>query len=202
MLTQGGYFLSGFICGLPAIGIFGVVATFRSFTKNAELKLDYTAPDRCGGLSFFGNTLVIISVLTLLEGIMIATYILHVNWARADNAWVQLAMWLWIIYPFFLSLLVLIVPAWDLNSMLYRYRRDLEQDLKERCISLRDEIEKPETTDSVQEAKRSKYNYLCSRREEVHNMRTWPFTTGASTSFAGAFLTNLVLAVELARNFF
>jgi len=196
-----GYFVAGFVCGLPAIGILGVVATLRSFTKTTELKLDYTAPDLCGGLSFLGNALVLFGVLTLLEGILIASYILMVDWVRADNAWVQLAMWLWIIFPFLLSILVLVVPAADINRMLRHYRLDQERKLKNKCRRLRDEIEEENANSGEREEKRIEYDYMCSRREEVHKMRTWPYSLGATTSFAGAFISNIVLAFELARSF-
>ena len=194
-----GYFIAGFVCGLPAMGIFGVVATLRSFTGTTRLKLDYTAPDRCGGLSFLGVALVKFSVVTLLEGILIAGYILLADWTGADDPWVQLIMWGWIIFPFLLSLVVLIIPAIDLNQMLSRYRHHKEQELQAKCAGLRGHVEETDL-DGDRERLRNEYDFLCRRREEVHNMRTWPFSAGATTSFIGAFLSNLVVAVELARN--
>jgi len=196
-----GYFMAGFACGLPAIGIFGVVATFHSFTKTNDLKLDYTDPDRCGGLSFLGNALVAYGIMTLVEGLLIAAYILMVDWPRADNAWVQLAMWLWIIYPFLLSLLVLIVPASQINRMLHRYRLDQGHALSNKCRVLRTKMEEKEITGEKTELIRNEYEYLCNRREEVHSMRTWPYSVGATTSFAGAFISNIVIAAELVRSF-
>ena len=201
LLLFAGYFIAGFICGLPAWGIFGVVTTFRKFTRAAELKLDYTAPDRCGGLSFFGAALVKFSVVTLAEGGLIATYILMASWTRESNPWVQLVMWSWIVFPFLLSLLVLLVPALDLNRMLSRYRHDMERELKNKCAVIRRRIEESSGAADL-ERLHSEYGYLCSRREEVHGMRNWPFSLGATTSFAGAFVSNLVIAVELGKTLF
>lgn len=198
-LLMAGFFIAGFVCGLPAMGIFGVVATFRSFTNNSKLKLDYTAPDRCGGLSFFGGALVKFSVVTLFEGGLIAAYILLADWSRESDPWVQLLMWGWIVFPFLLSLLVLLVPALDLNLMLSRYRHNMEQELKDKCAMLRQRIEKNSGVPDL-EGLHSEYGYLCSRREEVHGMRTWPFSAGATTSFIGAFLSNLVVAFELGKS--
>jgi hypothetical protein len=194
-----GFFLAGFVCGLPAMGIFGVVASFRRFTNATRLKLDYTAPDRCGGLSFLGVALVKFSIVTLLEGILIACYILLAEWTRADDSWVQLLMWVWVIFPFLLSLLVLIIPAIDLNLMLSRYRHQQEEALKARCSQLRDKIDEADVGVD-RENLRSAYDYLCRRREEAHSMRTWPFSIGATTSFVAAFLSNVVVAVEIARS--
>ncbi|BCR04849.1 hypothetical protein DESUT3_19180 [Desulfuromonas versatilis] len=194
-----GYFIAGFVCGLPAMGILGVVATFRKFTESNTLKLDYTAPDRCGGLSFFGVALVKFSIVTLLAGILIASYILLAEWSHAGNPWVQLLMWGWILFPFLLSLLVLVVPALDINQMLSRYRHVEEQKLKDKCSELRCRIEVNAVGGEL-ESLRSDYDYLCRRREEVHNMRTWPFSAGATTSFVGAFLSNVLVAIELGRS--
>jgi len=108
---------------------------------------------------------------------------------------------LWIIFPFFLSILVLVVPAADINRMLRNYRNGEELKLRNKCRKLREEIEAEGVNSSEREEKRIEYDYLCSRREEVHKMRTWPYSLGATTSFAGAFISNIVLAVELARSF-
>lgn len=196
-----GYFLAGFVCGLPAMGIFGVVATIREFTKTTDLKLDFTAPDRCGGLSFVGSALVKFSVVTLLEGVLIASYILLADWTRSGQDWVQLVMWSWIVFPFLLSLLVLILPSIDLNRMLSRYRLQTEQTLKKKCSALRKKIEQSETDPTEREKWRVEYEYHCKRREEVYRMRNWPFSAGATTSFIGAFLSNLIIAIELAKAF-
>lgn len=198
-ILYGGFFLAGFICGLPALGIFGVVTAFRRFTRNTELQLDYTAPDRCGGMSVVGNALVKFSVITLLEGMLVAAFILLYPWTHAVNPWVQLMMWLWIVFPFFLSTVVLIVPSIDLNAMLVDYRQNVEQAIKAKLSQLRNRIESAETTGVARDEMRNEYDYLKNRREEVHHMQTWPFSLRASTSFAGAFFSNLILAVELGR---
>jgi hypothetical protein len=48
-LTYAGYLVAGFSCGMPVVGICGVVRTIDRFAE-LKPKLDYTAPDRCGGI--------------------------------------------------------------------------------------------------------------------------------------------------------
>jgi len=196
-----GYFLAGFCCGLPAYGIYGVVVTIKAFTREGRLDMDYTAPDRCAGMSFMGTALVKFSVVTLLEGILLATYIFWADWDNAGNAWVTLLMWGWIVFPFVLSLLVLLIPATDINQMLIRYRREKEQELKKLCSQLRAQIE-DKSLENVRANLRNEYEYHCQRRQEVYNMRTWPFSTNAVTSFVSVFISNVLLATELAKKLF
>lgn len=196
-----GYFLAGFCCGLPAYGIYGVITTIKAYTQKGKLDLDYTAPDRCGGMSFMGTALVKFSVVTLLEGVLIASYILLLDWSKAGNAWVTLLMWGWIVLPFLLSLLVLLIPASDINQMLIRYRREKEQELKRLCSQLRTQIEDV-SLENVRENLRNEYEYHCQRRHEVHTMRSWPFSTNAVTSFVSVFISNVLLATELANKLF
>lgn len=194
-----GFFLAGFFCGLPAYGIYGVLVTVNAFARNAEADLDYTAPDRCGGMAFIGEALVKFSVVTLLEGCLIATYILRVGWTNTASPWVLLLMWFWIVLPFLFSLLVLLGPAAKLNQMLMNYRYDQERRLKDRCTELRRQIDVSGIEDEILDKLHKEFDYLTQRREDVHRMRTWPFSTGASTSFVGTFIANLLLASELAK---
>lgn len=196
-----GYFLAGFACGMPAYGIYGVLVTIDTFTRHGKLHFDYTAPDRCGGMSFMGIALVKFSIVTLLEGVLIASYILLVDWTNADNGWVQLLMWGWIIFPFILSLLVLLVPSADINKMLINYRYQKEQELQQRCSLLQKQIENLPPQGDNKEVLRNEYDFLCQRREEAHELRTWPFNPSATTAFVGVFVSNLLLAKELADLF-
>ncbi|PLX93198.1 MAG: hypothetical protein C0619_04635 [Desulfuromonas sp.] len=200
MLLYCGFFLAGFFCGLPAYGIWGVLVAVKAFTRAAKKDhLDYTAPDRCGGMAFIGEALVKFSVLTLFEGCLIATYILNVSWTNGGDDWVQLLMWGWIVVPFLFSLLVLLSPAAKLNQMLLDYRHSQERELQDRCTALRRQIDGAGIEDGQMDKLHNEYAYLSQRREDVFRMRTWPFGSGATTSFVGTFIANLVLASELAE---
>ena len=146
-----------------------------------------------------GEALVTFSIVTLLEGCLIAGYILSATWTNANNDWVQLLMWFWIIIPFLFALLVLLSPAVKINQMLLRYRHDQESTFQNRCAELRRQIDKSDAEAPGLEALHKEYEYLSQRREEVHKMRTWPFGSGAATTFVGSFIANLMLASELAE---
>lgn len=197
LLLYFGFFLAGFVCGLPAYGIYGVVATIGAITRTGQFKLDYTAPDCCGGMAFMGDALVKFSLLTLAEGILIATYILKTDWVRVANDWVQLLMWAWIAFPFLLSLLVLIAPAVGINKVLCRYRNLQEQELLIRCRELRLQSEDMQLASEVRAGLRAEYSYLIDERAKIHKMKSWPFSNTSTTSFLGAFLSNLMLAKNL-----
>ncbi len=192
-----GFFLAGFFCGLPAYGIYGVLVTVNAFTAAAKPALDYTAPDRCGGMAFIGEALVVFSVVTLLEGCLIAAYILNATWTSANDGWILLLKWLWVIVPFLFSLLVLLSPAVKLKQMLLRYREAQERDLQRRCADLRLKIDENRTETAGLETLHKEYDYLVQRRDEVHRMRTWPFGSVAVTSYIGSFVANLLLAKDL-----
>ena len=63
-----GFFLVGFVCGMAAWGICGVLVTISVIVRQGLLNLDFTAPDRCGGTKFLGEAFVKFSAVTLIMG--------------------------------------------------------------------------------------------------------------------------------------
>lgn len=201
VLLYFGFFLAGFACGLPAYGIYGVIVTISAITDGKRFHIDFSSPDRCGGLGFMGDALVKFSSLTLIEGLLIATYIYNARWGNTENGWVQLIMWFWIAFPFILSLLILIAPAVEINNMLDSYKHKQERNLLKNCQELREKSEGTELTCDQRSLLRAEYAYLIQQREEIHKMRTWPFTIASTTSFLGAFVSNIVFAKSLVEKF-
>lgn len=201
VLLYFGFFLAGFACGLPAYGIYGVIVTISAITDDQQFHIDFSSPDRCGGLGFMGDALVKFSLLTLIEGILIATYIYNAQWGNTGTDWIQLIMWFWIAFPFILSLLVLIAPAVEINNMLDNYKHKQERNLLKNCQELRAKSEGVDLTSDQRSLLRTEYTYLIQQREEIHKMRTWPFTVASTTSFLGAFVSNIVFAKSLVEKF-
>ncbi len=92
------------------------------FAKEAGDTFDYTAPDRCGGVQFIGEGLVVFSSVTLIVGVMISVYVRAFPWTHHGTGRARFLQWIWIALPYALSLLVLIWPAVPLNDALRRYK--------------------------------------------------------------------------------
>ena len=91
-----GFFLAGFVCGMAAFGIYGVLIAVAAFSRKVKRSLDFTAPDRCGGIMFLDEALVVFSAVTLIVGTMISAYILKTERTGADNWWITSLKWFWV----------------------------------------------------------------------------------------------------------
>jgi len=185
-----GFFVVGFICGMAALGIFGVLHVIKAFMKASDLEKDYSAPDRCGGMLFLGEALVKFSSATLVMGVLIAIFIVNFPWTGRANVIVKAFMWFWIAFPFFLSLLVLLAPAAEINRVLSDYKVDEEDKMDSRLAILRIKIDDPNMPATDREAARKDYEYYAKVRSEIYEMRTWPFGISSSVQYATLFVTN------------
>ena len=185
-----GFFVVGFICGMAALGIFGVLHVIKTFMRASDLEKDYSAPDRCGGMLFLGEALVKFSSVTLVMGVLIAIFIVNFPWTGRDKIIVKAVMWFWIAFPFFLSLLVLLAPATEINRVLSDYKVKEEDKMDSRLAILRIKIDDPNLPAADQEAARKDYEYYAKVRSEIYDMRTWPFGISSSVQYATLFVTN------------
>lgn len=80
-----GFFLVGFVCGMAAWGVYGVVVIMKILAEGNMFQPDYTAPDHCGGTQFFGNAFVKFSAVTLIMGVIISIYILFTWWVYQES---------------------------------------------------------------------------------------------------------------------
>ena len=67
-----GYFLVGFVCGLPACGIYGVIDIIAYLSRAGTFEFEYTSPDGCGGVRFLGDAIIKFSTVTLIVGVLIS----------------------------------------------------------------------------------------------------------------------------------
>lgn len=183
-----GFFVVGFICGMAALGIYGVLVTMKAFTSKGKLNLDYTEPDRCGGTLFLGEALVKFSLVTLIMGVMICVYIL--NAFEVQSGLVRGLMWFWIIWPFLLSMAVLLAPSAEINRVLREYKVEEEERMQRDLAELRTRIE--DSSPGTSEALRGDYGHRRKLRAELHVMRTWPFNVGSAAKYVAGFLGNAV----------
>ncbi len=199
MTTYAGFLLAGFVCGMAVCGIVGVVITLTKFL-DSEPKIDYTNPDECGGLLFFGEALIRFSGVTLIVGVLISLYIVAVNWAseEAGSALPPVLMWMWIALPFVLSLTVLLAPASRANRTLTEHKIQTAAELVVALDNARNELENAETADQREEI-RDEIKYFGELRTQLHRMRVWPFNAQSNIKFLVLFISNAIVALESIR---
>lgn len=184
-----GFFVVGFICGMAALGIYGVLDTVKAFMRAENIGLDYSAPDGSGGTLFLGEALVKFGSVTLTMGVLIALFIVNFGWI-GDSYFVKALRWFWIAFPFAASLLVVLAPSAEINRILSEYKVDKEEQLDDKLAELRTLCDDPNTAATEREAARQDYEYYNKLRAKVYKMRTWPYNVSSSLQYGGIFIGN------------
>jgi len=195
-----GYFLAGFICGMAVLGIYAVCVTIVRFSETPGHFFDFTAPDGCGGTLFVGQALVVFSSVSLIAGVMISIYIIKTNWTGQELWWAASLKGFWIVAPYIMSLLVLIVPAIPLHSELLRFKEEQEVLLKRRLAEIRKSLEDHQSDAAQRKDLRDDYEFGQSVRRDLHKMRTWPFGTGTGLTYIGVFGSNVIASKSIVAN--
>lgn len=184
------FFAVGFVCGMAVLGIYGVLEIVKDFVRTPHLELDYSAPDGCGGMRFLGEALVKFGSVTLVGGVLIAIFIVNFAWARQQSLVVQAFQWLWIAWPFFLSLIVVLAPSAEIGGVLTDYKCQRQEELDERLAKLRKEANDASAGSADREAARKDYDYYSKQREEVYKMSTWPYGISSSVTYISILIAN------------
>jgi hypothetical protein len=195
-----GFFLVGFINGMAVLGIYGVFVTIRRFSEAAALSFDFTAPDNCGGTLFIGDTLVAFSSATLIVGVMISIYIANTHWERIESWQIDSLKNAWIVFPYIMSLVVLIAPAVPLHNELIRFKVEQEAVLKKRLAEIRSTLANHQANTARRKDLRDDYEFGRSVRSDLHNMRTWPFGIGARLTYVVVFVSNIITSKSTVPN--
>lgn len=203
-----GYFLAGFVCGMAVCGIRGVVIALIEYLDH-EPKVEYTNPDGCGGFLFFGEALIKFAGVTLIVGVLISVYILKALWApggdpdvgqvELPSALTQAFMWLWIAFPFVLSLTILLAPASSANQALMNHKIEQEVKLGLAFDKAKDALLQARTDAERREEIRHEIEYYGELRAQLHRMRAWPFNTRTNIKFVILFVSNAFVAIESIR---
>lgn len=190
-----GFFLVGFICGLATWGIYGVLRTINVLTKENMIRLDFTAPDGCGGTQFLGNAFVKFGAVTLIMGVMISIYILSTWWINHPPPLVMVAIMAWVAFPYILSTVVLAVPAVLVNRVLEDYKLHQEKEfstlLAENRLSLGKNLD-AERKKTIEE----NLERLSKDRVLLHHMWTWPFGKIQGLQYGTVFLGNVFITFQ------
>jgi hypothetical protein len=187
-----GYFVAGFVGGMAVLGILGVCIIVVRFSEAPGHIFDFTAPDSCGGTLFIGQALVVFSSVTLIAGVMISVYIVETNWTGGDAWLIALLKDFWIVIPYVLSLVVLIVPAIPLHNELMKFKEEREASFKFELAKIRASLEDRRSDAAQRKELRDDYEFKQNVRKDLHRMRTWPFGTGASVTYLVIFAGNAI----------
>lgn len=130
-----GYFLIGFVCGLPAWGIYGVIDIIAYLSRAGTFEFEYTSPDGCGGVRFLGDAIIKFSTVTLIVGVLISSYIINTDWNN-ESLISRFFMWAWIAFPYVLSLLIVMIPSTGINQLLCEFKFKEDTKLKNKLDEL------------------------------------------------------------------
>ena len=185
-----GLLMAGFVCGMAAYGIFGVLYSINKVSYQLKTSLDYTSPDHCGGTTFLGEALVIFGSVTLIAGVMISVYILNTQWTGKDTMFILFLKWIWVAFPYVMSLVALIGPAIGAHKALREYKIEEKVKLMDELSAIQNFLKDKTLTDDKKKALQSDFDFLASRRRELHEMRTWPFGFGANLTYLTVVIGN------------
>ncbi|HXA84309.1 MAG TPA: hypothetical protein VNZ47_04485 [Candidatus Dormibacteraeota bacterium] len=185
-----GFFIVGFVAGMAAYGLPGVLGLTRGITK-ANPPLDYRDLDRCGGTSFLGQALIKFSSLNLVMGVMISIYIVFAPWTHRNQAPVRILLWAWIAFPFIVSSAHLIGPGGTIHGLLRRYKKDMQNRLATELKNIKRVIE---TSGEQSKELREDLEYNLTLQRELYKMRTWPFSSSSIVHYGVAFCLDTVPA--------
>jgi len=184
-----GFFVAGFICGMAVFGIVATSVLVGRSASDARRFFDFTAPDGCGGTSFVGGALTVFGSVTLLVGVMISLYILRVDWAHSGTWLVDVPKIAWIVFPYLMSLFVVIAPAASINSELRQYKSHEELKLRGRADTLVKAIEGESLSETDTKSLRESYELLRTVRQDLHKMRTWPLSWETKSKYVSGLVS-------------
>jgi hypothetical protein len=185
-----GFFIVGFVCGMAAYSLSGVIGFVRGFVT-ANPTLDYREPDRCGGTSFLGEALVKFSLVNLVMGVLISIYIVCAPWTNRNHTFVHVLIWAWIGFPFIVSLAYLLGPGTVIHGLLQRYKRQEQQMLFVRLRHTRANI--PIASVDAKTL-REELEYELRLQTELYKMNTWPFSPASAVQYSIGFCVHTIPA--------
>lgn len=191
-----GFFLVGFVCGMATWGIYGVLVIMNVLAEGRKFQLDFTAPDGCGGTQFLGNAFVKFSAVTLIMGVMISIYILFTWWTGKPTILVMVAIGLWVAFPYFLSTIVLAVPAGSVNRVLVNYKLHQENEFSASLAEKRKLLEQQGLDAEGKKAVEEDIERLAKDRANLYQMWTWPFGKTQGVQYGLVFFGNLFISFE------
>jgi hypothetical protein len=124
-------------------------------------------------------------------GVLISLYIVFAPWAHIDRVLVRAMRWIWLGFPFFISLGHLLGLGTVVHLLLQRYKTQMQQALSARVRAVRGKIQ---AASAVNRTLREELEYELKLQGELYRMNTWPFTFGSTVHYAIGFFVDAVPA--------
>ncbi len=170
-----GYFVAGFVCGLAVLGVYAILVAIKEVAQDDDYSFDFAAPDGCGGTAYVGDALLVFGSVTLLVGVFISIYILETEWLGGHEWWRVKLQYVWVAFPYLLSLIAFLAPAWPLHKALEEYKVREESAMKRQIGEVRAQIQDKTNDAARQKELRELMLFQQTLRLQLYKMRTWPF---------------------------
>ena len=186
-----GYFLAGFVNGVPLAGIIGLYFVFNQLAPALRGKLNYSAPDRAGGISFIGSAIANLAGCILCAGVLGSVYIVATEWTNKSNYWVHALIWAWIMVPYLTALAVLTLNARGLHRLLVDHKhcsaKRIAQEIEETLCHL----QQPDLSPEARTDFREHVSFLLALQSDLYAMHTWPYRAGTTMAMLVVLVPNV-----------
>ena len=197
------HFFVGFLAGMAAGGIIGVIRLVNHLDQCGELNLNYFHPDKCAGTLLVGKLVFAFATMTLLMGFFIANYVFLTPWSNLElYPNLNYLIYFWMIFPFLVSLAVFSFPIFELHKILANYKNIRLLENSNKMINLVNKFEASTLSTQeiqnlgvLQEHVKLADNYL-------NGMNTWPYDFKYKATYLSVFLSlSLALIAEISTEF-
>jgi len=197
------HFFVGFLAGMAAGGIIGVIRLVNHLDQCGELNLNYFHPDKCAGTLLVGKLVFAFATMTLLMGFFIANYVFLTPWSNLElYPNLNYLIYFWMIFPFLVSLAVFSFPIFELHKILANYKNIRLLENSNKMINLVNKFEASTLSTQeiqnlgvLQEHVKLADNYL-------NGMNTWPYDLKYKATYLSVFLSlSLALIAEISTEF-
>lgn len=188
-------FLAGLVCGFAVCGIVAVIKFINRI--NGENILNIYSLDNCGGTSFIGELVVKYSLITLFVGLLINLCINGPFWIASPwsptNDIAKLLMNFWKVFPFIMSLFVVMFPVLKIHKTLRTYKKRVTASIKVNLQSIAPNLE--DAIEGLSSKKLDEFRVQYDLYQEMYNrgkgLSTWPYSLKEKSKYASLFAVTL-----------
>lgn len=190
-----GYFLAGMVCGVAVWGAVGIVRTIHTYVRHDRPHFDFTAPDGCGGMLFLGRAVTTFSIIAIIGGVLVTSYILLADSAVHSASLVGggthhasdleiVILWTGVAAPYALAIMMLLAPTFEIHSALHAYKVREDQKTEAELAELDAAFEAKASDAEALKSLRIRHTRASERRVMLYGMSTWPFSLDTHLKFA------------------
>ena len=200
-------FLAGLVCGFAVCGIVAVIK-FINRIDGEKIDLNMYSLDNCGGTSFIGQLVVKYSLITLFVGLLINLCINGIPWFNSGSHWTrnygitQLLMNSWEIFPFVMSLFVVMFPVWTIHKTISSYKNEHTVSLKVNLKNITHNLEYNIKELSAEQLAQLKVQYELykDRSSRIKDLSTWPYSLSEKSKYVSFFSFTLTTLTDFIPN--